>query len=114
MASEKAVEALGGFLTRRRFLHRVGGAALGGLMLLMGLPQSARGNVWCLCCELVGDTCHNEASDCQPCNCPYTWYCVYNGVTYQCNDCACAPVCGWFTRTGMSPSAASPQGGSLA
>ncbi len=52
MSTEKLVEALGKRIDRRDFLVKVGKGIIGGLLGLMGLPQSASALYRYACCNL--------------------------------------------------------------
>lgn len=88
--SERVVESLSKFVNRRRFLRDVGAAAIGGALLLMGMPQTAAA-ITCKCCSFPQVN-YCSTNPCASCGCRYAWYCTHSdGLLYQCNDCGCPP-----------------------
>ncbi len=84
MSAEKLVEALGKRVDRRAFLVKVGKGVVGGLLGLMGLPQSAAAVGW-KCCTL----CENNSGSCSGCACQWCWTCYYapENKCYKCCEC---------------------------
>ena len=117
MSTEKLVEDLAKQLDRRRFLGKAGAAVMGGLMALMGLPQTASaGTIPYKCCNL----CKGYSSSCSNCACTWCWSCPWgDGYYYSCCECysqssggcvGCNNVtCSWSRRIGARPASAPVQ-----
>lgn len=100
--SERIVRSLGDLVNRRRFLRKAGAAAVGGAMLLLGIPSVAAA-VQCKCCTFPY---YCSTNACPSCPCRYTWYCTHTDGTYwQCNDCGCPFNC-WYYKPGPAFAAA--------
>lgn len=83
MATEKLVEALARQIDRRSFLGKVGVGIVGGLLGIMGLPQTVTATVKEKCCNL----CVSPSTSCSNCACVWCWRCPYLGMYYNCCEC---------------------------
>ena len=114
MSTEKLVKGVAEQIERRRFLKKTGAAVIGGLMALMGLPQTALAscspglNVAYCCC-----LCKPNSGSCGSCACVWCWSCQWiDGYWYRCCEChsqsstcsGCNDVtCSWSSRIGVMP-----------
>lgn len=103
MSTEQLVRGLGEQLGRRQFFGKLGAAAVGGALLLLGFPRDAvaghcqPGYVHFYCCCL----CRQPSWSCssQSCDCTWCWACCTGGRNYHCCECynqygACNSTCG--------------------
>lgn len=107
MSMEELVADVAKQLDRRSFLGKAGAAVVGGLMALMGLPQTASAIIRYKCCNL----CKGASTSCSNCACTWCWSCQWSdGYWYRCCECHsntsycggdCDNVtCSWSTRIG--------------
>jgi len=109
MADEELIRRLSELIDRRRFLRRVGGAALGVVAALVGAPGIASALYSAYCCNL----CNPNSGQCSGCACTWCWYCPYGQYTYICCECHSSNVdcgencnnvpCSYAKRTHFSP-----------
>jgi hypothetical protein len=125
MSSEKVVRDIGSFVDRRGFLKRTAGAAIAGLFLVLGIPETAIATVTWHCCNLCG----SWQFSCSGCACQWCWSCIDgSGARYSCcecykntSQCSGCPT-SWKCSTGAylgggqphgAPGAAAPAGGAM-
>lgn len=120
MSPEKLVDELGQQITRRTFLVRMGSGAVGALLGLIGLSQTAYAYTYACCnlCFPPSSPCGLPACDRPDGNHSYStewcWYCTHtDGKVYKCCECkdphsTCKQDCNgvyqsWATVTGFAP-----------
>lgn len=121
MSTEKLVEKFGQQIGRRAFLAKLGASAVGALLGLIGIPETASathggtcppGTVHYKCCCL----CHWPSTSCAyGCPSSWCWTCeeTTTGYFYRCCECKdqgapCTGACGdtyksWIQFAGTAP-----------
>ncbi len=115
--SEQLVERVDHALTRRQFLAKLGAAALGTAMAMIGVPFAEAHGYEVACCHLCRQPGGRlDLPDCAGGPYPYRtkwcWFCDYGSRTYKCceaieayaacNDCN-KVFASWYERTGYAP-----------
>lgn len=92
MSADDAVQRIGEFMGRRRFLSQVGAATLTAAFVVLGRPERAAAEITVACCHL----CHSPGStgcDARPVVCTWSWTCCYMSgarvTRYRCIECYC-------------------------